>query len=216
MAGVPSTTEFPAATDWYAWLTEAQQHYYRVFATHCPYVLMTAPTLLTSADSGVTYAMPSSVVPLAVELYDRLNGRLLRAGAYWDVGADYVWEGTKIRFPGNKAKTFTSGPYLRYVAPPTTIDGSTAPTLQPDNARTLLVAHAVGLWAERGGMRDPSVFWTRERKMAWGDPEVPGDVGIVGALKLQNPWLGTMATGNQSTLTGLDVLDTGSGYVAIP
>jgi len=213
---VPSTTEFPATADWYAWITEAQAYYYGVFATHCPWFLLTAPTLLVSADGGYTYPMPSSTHVLHVELYDSKGGRLLRAGAYWDTGADYVWEGNRIRFPNNKAKTYSDGPYVRYVAEPGDIDGSTAPTLVPDYARMLLVDHAVALWSERGGMRDPTPFWLRERKRAWGDPQTPGDVGILGNLKLQNPFLGSMATGNQTTLTGLDMLNTGSGYVAIP
>jgi len=216
-SGVPSTTEFPATADWYAWLTEAQAFYYGVWATHCPWFLMSGPTLLTSSDSGATYPLPSSTRVLAVEIYDtNPNGRLLRPGAYWDAGADYVWEGNQIRIPLGKTKTWSSGPYARYVAEPGDIDGSTAPTLQPDYARILLVDHAVALWAERGGMRDPTPFWLRERKRTWGDPQTPGDIGIVGALKLQNPFLGSMATGNQSTLTGLDILNTGSGYVAMP
>ena len=214
-SGVPTTTEFPADTDWYAWLTEAQAYYYGVWSTHCPYYLMTAPTLLTSADSGVTYVMPSSTHVLAVELYDKKDGRLLKCGAYWDTNADYIWEGNKIRFPGGKAKTFSGGPYLRYVAEPGDVAAATEPTLNPEYARVLLVDHAVALWAERGGMRDPAPFWMRERKRAWGDPATPGDFGIIGNLKLQNPFIGASAIGNQSTLSGLDTLNTGSGYVGI-
>ena len=215
-SGVPSTTEFPADTDWYAWLTEAAGYYTSVWATHCPWFLMSAPTLLTSADGGYTYPLPTSTRVLAVEIYDtNPRGRLLRAGAFWDPGADYVWEGNQIRIPQGKTKTWSGGPYARYVAEPGDVAAATEPTLQPDYARILLVDHAVALWSERGGMRDPAPFWQRERKRAWGDPTMPGDVGIIGNLKLQNPFLGSMATGNQTTLTGLETLDTGSGYAAI-
>jgi hypothetical protein len=214
-AGIPSTTEFPTTAQAYTYLRDGQSYYYGVFATHCPWYLMAAPTLLTSSDSGVTYVMPSSTHVLAVEVYDSLNGRLLRPCSYWDRGGDYVWEGNRIRMPGSVAKTFSGGPYVRYIAEPTDLEGSTAPTLMPDHARVLIVAHAVTTWAGRGGMRDARPFKEAEKSLAWGDPDRPGDIGIIGALKLQNPFLGSTATSSRALVSGLQAIDTGAGYSAL-
>jgi hypothetical protein len=85
----------------------------------------------------------------------------------------------------------------------------------PDHARVLIVAHAVTTWAGRGGMRDARPFKEAEKSLAWGDPDRPGDIGIIGALKLQNPFLGATATSSRALVSGLQAIDTGSGYSAL-
>ena len=202
-----------ADADWYAFLTEAQVYWYAQFATFVPHVLMGAPTLMTSADSGVTYTFSSSVTPLAVEVYDKLNGFPLRPGAYWDAAADYVWESSKIRMTRSRARTFSSGPYARYITPPTVIDGSTAPTLLPDYTRILLVYRALIDWAERGGMR-PSEYWRAKEQDAWsGNPQL-GTLGFLGTLKYQN-YLAGAASVAASNVGDLSTIDTGEGYTPL-
>lgn len=205
LAERPSSDEEMADSDWYALLTDAQHHYYRQFATYCPNILLSAPTLLTSSDGGYTYAMPSSAVPLYVEVYDAQNGRILQPGAYFDSNADYVWEGTRLRIPKGQTKTFDSGPYVRYIASPSDISGSTEPTLVPASARMLLVYRAAREWAMQGGYRDPSVYERAEDRL-WGD--------LLTTLKSANPFYGMAAVPAQA-VDSFTYLATVNGYSAI-
>lgn len=207
---VPSTATFPVSTDWYAWLTEAQAQWYDTFSAQVPYILMGAPQTLTTADSGATYTFPSSVTPLAVEVYDG-NYRLLKPTAFYDTGGDYVWEGNKIRFPHSEKRPNTY--YARYITPPDVIDGSTPPTLVPAHARRLLVFTALHAWASDTAATAPERF-ERMIQRAWFGNPVVGDVGILGALKNQNFFMGGTAL---STGTGgiMDNVSTGAGYVVV-
>lgn len=213
----PSTDESLTDAIGYQLLTEGQAHWTNTIAAQAPWVLMGAPTLLVSTDSGTTYpfidASSNSIAPLAVEIYDALAGRLLKNGAFWDSSADYVWEGTKIRFPRGVTKTFSGGPYARYILPPTAISASIAPTLKPDHARLLIVYRAAALWASRGGMRDPTPYYAAE-KLYWLGDFGTGDVGLLGALKNQNPFLGgaALTTGVGGILDGVS---TGTGYQVV-
>ncbi len=179
---------------------------------------MTAPTLMTSADSNETYTFGNdadsvALVPLAVVIYAKKDGRILRPGTYWDNAADYVWEGDRIRFARGKVKAFSDGPYARFITPPGEISGSIEPTLKPKRARALLVYRAVALWATRGGIRDPQPYFDMEERTWVGRPEV-GDYGLLGQLKMQNPFQGLEAFGAQS-LGILEGVDDGSGYSAL-
>jgi len=194
-------------------LTDAQTFFYQEFAVHVPWLLMGAMQTLTTSDSGATYVIPSSVTPLAVEIYSSATGNLLRPGPYWDANADYVWEGAKIRIPRGKTKTWSGGPVARYITPSGVIDGSTAPTLTPTHARLLLVYRACATWARRGGMRDPRPFLAAEQELWYGDPNA-GRIGLLGALKMQNPFYGSAAYSAGEELTGVEHVDTGSGYSA--
>jgi hypothetical protein len=214
LAKLPSTDTSMTDANWYSFLTEAQSLWYSNFVSQAPWWLMGAPTLLTSADSGVTYTFGAGVYPLAVELYETLDGRLMKPCSYADRSGDYVWEGDNIRFPGNDAKTFSDGPYARWVAPPGAIAAATEPTLQPAHARILLVYRAVALWAATGNLRDPGVFFALEKSAWMGRPEV-GDIGILGLLKTQNPFLGASAYASDWSGSLLQSVSTGSGYRAI-
>lgn len=168
---------------WYTLLSNAQHKAYRLFATHCPHVLMTAPTAMTSSDGGYTYGTPGGVYPLGLaELRHGRNGALLTPGADFSDAADFVWEGNQIRIPGGRTRTFANGLYIRYVAPPSSISASVEPTLTPDWARILLVYDAVAEWAGQGNVRDPSIWVEKYTKAAYGDGV---DIGILGALKGQ-------------------------------
>lgn len=205
LAQRPAVDEQMADPDWYALLTEAQAAWFSTIAAQAPWVLVGAPTLMTTADGGETYTFPSGIMPFYAEVYDAKDGRLLRPCHYTDSSGDYVWEGENIRFPRGITKSFPAGPYARYVAPPGVLDGTNQPTLQPPHARLLLVYRSAALWAERGGMRDPSPFLLLEKNFWLGNPQT-GEVGLLGLLKSQNPWLGTGAFRESQTVTGLNYL----------
>lgn len=172
---------------WYALLTEAEQHYKPVFAAHYPGPMYEPPTLMVTHDGGLTYELPNGIFPLGqMEIYARKNGDLLVPGAYWDPHADYVQEGAIIRMTRGRARVFADGPYARYVTPPGVIDAETDSTIQPPFARRVLVYHALALWAARGGYQDPAVWEAREQQALFGNPLIPGDIGILGQLKTQN------------------------------
>ena len=204
-----------ADADWYALLTEAQAEWYATFATYVPFVLMGAPTAMSTADSGATYTFSSSVYPTGgLEVYDSATGRLLRPAAYWESAGDYVWEGNKIRITKGGTRSFTGGPVARYITPPTTIDGSTAPTLKPDECRILLVHRALIKWATLSALQDPEK-WERAEQKAWmGDP-ANGQVGFLGQLKTQNLFMGSAGYAGGEYTDGLAYLHTVSGYTAI-
>ena len=215
LAQRPSTDQQQSDADWFSFLGESQDHWVGQFALHCPWVLMGAPTQLTSADSNETYTFGTdadgdNLVPLAVVVYAKKDGRILRPGTYWDSAADYVWEGDKIRFARGKTKDFTDGPFARFITPPGEISASIEPTLKPKRARILLVYHAVALWASRGGIRNPQTYFDLEERAWVGRPEI-GDYGLLGQLKLQNPFGGLEAFG-ASSLGILEGVDDGSGY----
>lgn len=173
-------------TVWYQFLTTGQAKWYEIIATHAPHVLYGAPELLTTADSGATYTFASTPFPGGqIELRESRGGPLLTIGAEWDSGADFTWEGNQLRTPDGRTRTFSAGPYARYVAAPTAIDASTEPTLKPPAARRLIVLDACAQAAVRMGSHDPATFRDMEQRAAWGDPMSPGDVGIMGALRTQ-------------------------------
>lgn len=182
MANLPATDESMVAAKWYRRLTEAQQHWFRIFATHVPWVLWSEPVLLTTSDSGATYDLPSAGI-MGVRLRDGRSGTLLTGGQDWMDDVDYIVTGSKIRFPGGRTRTFAQGPYAHYIAPPGDLTAAIEPTLLPEDARVLLVYHACQLWASQGGLRDPNFYSALEQKAAWGDPASPGHIGIIPALK---------------------------------
>lgn len=215
LAQRPATDEQVSDADWYRHLTKGNEYWVGQFAVHMPWVMMGAPTLLTSTDSGETYPFPDDadsvpIVPLAVELYDTKTGRLLRPGTYHDSGADYVWEGDKIRFPKGKTKTYSDGPYARFVTPPGLVSAAVEPTLKPKRARQLIVYRAVVMWASQGGFRDPQPYRDLETEAWYGDP-LSGKVGLLGEIKLQNPFQGVEAIVATDVLLK-DLIDDGTGY----
>jgi hypothetical protein len=215
LAQRPTTDEQVSDADWYLYLTQGQEYWMGQLVNHCPWTNMTAPTLLTSGDSGYTYPFENDadsvpIVPLAVELYESATGRLLRPGTYHDSGADYVWEGDRIRIPKGGTKTWTDGPYARYVKPPNNITASVEPVLKPKRARKLVVYRAVILWASSGGFRDPQPFRDLEDEAWYGDP-MKGKLGLLGELKLQNPFQGVEAIQASDVLLK-DLIDDGTGY----
>ena len=211
--GGPTTTEFPTDADAYQFISDAQVKWVSTIASIAPHHMYGAPTLLASADGGYTYDFTSEPIG-QVEIYESATGRLLRQGPYWDPNADYVWEGDRIRIPDGKTKSFSSGPYARYVAAPTVIAAATEPTLLPKAARLLLIPEACGICATRGGMRDPRPFFELAYRMWYGNPVV-GDHGILGMLKGETAFGGAEAYAAGGEISGLEFVDRGSGYTAI-
>jgi hypothetical protein len=277
----PSVDQEMTVSRWYRLLTEAQNHWLTMLATHAPESQYGPSTVLVTKDAGFSYLFPDAnvtaawasakaytvgqkiyetvsdtiqmctvagtsagaaptwntletgttvdntitwtnmgsrfVFPLGdVEVRAFANGRLLRPGVDWDPACDYVPAGNLIRFPNSRARTYgTGGPVARYVPPARVIDANTQPIIQPGGARILLVHHACMLWAAKGALRDPTYF-ENLLKMAWaGNPDIPGDLGWVGALKLQFLFAGAAAFPAGSSIDNWwRFIDDGSGYSA--
>ena len=196
---------------WYIYLTDAQLYWMTQLATHCPSSQYGASEKLTSSDSNYSYDFPNNVTPIGhVELRKSPTGALMIPGAEWDHGADFVVQQNKIRFPGSKAKAFTDGPYARYVAVPGDLDADNEPVGAPEGVRILYCYRAVAMWARRGGLRDPRPFEEEEARLAWGDPQLAGDLGMIGALKQQYAFQGSEAFGQNARW--YDGINDGSGY----
>ncbi len=161
----PTADESLGSTELYAFLGEAQQRVTGLIATHCPEAMYGAPTLMTTSDSGVTYTFGSdaatggNISPIGhIEIRSSPTGPMIPPGSDWDTTTlSYLFESDKIRFPGQKSRTFADGPYARFVTMPGLLNASNAPTLKPIFARELLVFDA----AERAAVRlgtDPSMY----------------------------------------------------------
>jgi hypothetical protein len=160
LARVSSNASYPVAADWYDFLTQAENEIKTELASTLPNVIVAAPVLMTTPDNGATYVFGT----------DADNNELYPIGACqvfasltdiptnpFTPGVDYLMEGYRIRWLNNQTRTFTNGPYARFVPPTFTINASTEPTLPP-MARLLLVYKAVAIYASSGGQQDPSPY----------------------------------------------------------
>lgn len=186
----------------YSLLGDAQLFWVELLAVQCPWLLLTAPTKMLTADNGLTYTFPNGVTPMKAEIYDAPGGRKMIPGAAWSAASDYIWEGNKIRFPLAALRTFADGPYARYIVPPGVLDAGNAPTLTPDYARALLAPRAAIIWARRGGFRDPQPYVNEENDIWYGEPQ-RGKIGLLGMFKTQNPDAGAAAIRREQGLTGI-------------
>jgi hypothetical protein len=184
----PDTDESLTDAQIYRLLTLAQQQVSSDVATLFPRFLMNAPVLMTTSDGGITYTISGTgedgetVAPLGhAEVYATSAGYELYGSTYGGGGGDVVFEGTKIRMPQGRTGTYGSGPYIRYVSTPGTLNASTQPTLHP-LVRPLLVPQALKLWAMRGGQRDPAPYVSLYDQV-WRGPSGLG--GLLGALSTQ-------------------------------
>ena len=165
-ANRPTTDESTTDAQIYRLLTLAQQMETEWLAATFPGIMMTAPTLMVTADGGLTYTLSTNDedglddFPFGhAELYaTNPSGRELYGSTYGSPSGDFVFEGSTVRAPGGTAGSFSSGPYIRYVAVPGTLNAATEPTLKPAFARPLITYRALVMWANRGGMRDARPF----------------------------------------------------------
>lgn len=187
----PDTDQAYSDAQLYRLLTLAQVDVVNSVAAQFPRALMEAPTLMTSADGGLTYTVDAldadgeAVQPFGhAEVYAKLNGGELYGSTYGAGEQDVVFEGGRIRLPGARARTFSAGPYIRYVKPCPDISASSEPVLQPKDARILIVYRALVLAQSRGGLRDTS--WARELyDRAWAGSPATGELGFLGRYATQ-------------------------------
>lgn len=148
LAARPTSDEYSDAAK-YNWLALAQDEVYQTVAAKCPHVLYGAPTTLTTVDSK-TFTFGTNVLPMGhVELYVHLSDI---PDSPLTEGVDYLSEGLTIRIPNDRH--FRSDTiYARYVPTPAAIASGQAPSLQPPQARELIVFKAVEFFGMRGALR---------------------------------------------------------------
>jgi hypothetical protein len=156
----------------YQVLADAQEQVYTEFSPMVPHVFVSPPLQLTTTDGGQTYTFGQDVYPFGhVEVYaEEGAGRPLYATTYDDRGGDFVIEGALIRTPGNQTRTYSRGPFARYVGFPPRITAAVAPSLQPPGARELILYRALVLAADvPNGEMDPTPWEVRytDAKQRW-------------------------------------------------
>lgn len=189
-------------------LSEAQDYWMEILASTFPDANYGAPVQLTTADGGLTYTFGNDlearpIFPMGhLEIRETRNGRLLIPSADWGNG-DFVIEGDRIRIPNGKTRTFSNGPWARFVSPPTKISATVEPVMKPARARKLIVLRAAIIWATNGNLRDPA-GWERQEAVTWGV--------IANALATQFHLQGAPAVDDDSD-DWWKTIDTGAGYV---
>ena len=156
----------------YMWIADAQEAVYTELSAMAPSAFVGAPVQLTSADGGVTWTFGAGVYPLGhVEVYaQESGGRALLASSYGTIGGDFIIEGDTIRTPGNRTRTYSSGPWARFTAFPTRISASDEPSLSPDAARELILWKALENAAEVSNGAMDATVWTakyQDAKRRW-------------------------------------------------
>lgn len=131
-------------------------------AQYCPRALVQAPTLMATADSGLTFTFGTDANGNAIEPFGQMQ--LYRQQTDFpdfplECGVDYAWEGSRIRMMNYvaQASAFPSGaPYYYGMIPTTAVDGT--PTITPADKRVLTVNYACSAYARAGGAFDPSPY----------------------------------------------------------
>lgn len=203
----PATDEALSDAQLYSFLTEAQQRVVGMIAANCPEAMYGEPTLLTTADDGLTYTFGTDVD--AAEIFalgqvelrsGKSSGRVILPGTDWnDTTERFIFDGTKIRWPGQRTRTFTDGPYARFITPPNVVSASIEPTLVPRYARILMVYDAQAR-AERRLKQDYTISEEIFNR-TWFNPET--NEGILPALLKQYHNQGLMSEGDTMGGTGL-------------
>lgn len=187
---IPAVRQFPADADVYGYLTEAQDQVITEISSHAPRALMGAPKAMITDDSGQTWSFGADtdgrpIFPMGhAEVYAAVGGQEMYASTYGDQDGDIVFEGDHVRIPGARSKAWSSGPWARFVAPSTYLDTGTNPIIKPANAGLLILYRALVLWANSGGLKDPSPYEANYQR-AWAGNSTTGEVGFLGMYKLQ-------------------------------
>lgn len=149
-AGRASSDQVDAATK-YRKLSQGQQRVVGEIAAIYPQALYAAPAAMTTTDRKV-YTFGTSggepIVPDGVKVYHSLNDV---PDDPYAPGVDYLDEGTQIRWPNNRTGPATL--YYQGIPPLADIAADSAPSLQPKEARELIVIRAVELWAAENNRR---------------------------------------------------------------
>lgn len=191
-------------TDIYRYLTDGQLYWLGQFMNHFPRLNWETWEKMTAAADKKSFTFDTT--PLgSVEVYaSERGGPPLRAGAPWDMTADFYWDGQDtIRIPGDRPREFANGPWARFVPRPPDIAANVEPILQPLEARLLIVYHAASQWAHEGGLENPETFEDLADSL-WNGKR-PGDNGLLGTLKQRfgssshggyNPWYKSLDLSN--------------------
>lgn len=167
--------------DLYELLTEGMRYVQGIMAAHGLDQNAISETA-TTADSGLTYTITGEPVGQVIAR-DGPSGITLILGPESDPATDLVWEGTTFRAPDAEPRLFTEGLIVRYTPEHPAMSASVEPTLTPIRGRLAAIYRAAELWMDRGGYRDATVFANKAAKVLFGDPQIPGDIGIIGVRK---------------------------------
>lgn len=147
---------------WFQYLGDAQTDINERIAVNCPDVAYGPPTRLTTSDGGLTYVFGNDadgnpIVPMGqIELRASPTGVYLLPGNDWDA-TTYVYlldsnssRVPVIRFPGQRTRTFSNGPWARFMVPTLQITTTASVvTLKPFTARRLIPIRAAIYGAQR-------------------------------------------------------------------
>lgn len=143
----------------YDFATEAQDRVVKLLATFAPDAMWTAPTALSTADSGKTFTFGTDVDAasiFAMGHYRVYDSRSAIPDNPLIAGIDFTVEGTLIRIPNNSTRAFSDGgtPWVQWVSPSNVVTSATQPTL-PKIARMAMISDGARRAAERLD-QDPS------------------------------------------------------------
>lgn len=162
----PATDTSVTDDMWFDWMTEAQGPVFNDLFSRFPAVQWSQATLLTTTDGGYTYQFPTDAggdpsYPMGfAEVFPTLASIPDSPLVY---GEDYEVEGYLLRIPGRRRRTFTAGPYARYVSrPDVAITATVNPLLFPKESRMLLVWKALESWAARPGSGADPTYYTQQ------------------------------------------------------
>lgn len=154
-------TEYPAAADWYDFLRDGENRAKHDLGAIVPEVLYNAPTLLTSADGGITYTFGTDAGSNAIAPIGHVRvfpSKACHPFAPLVSGVEYVFEGTKIRMVENTPVTWADGPYAQWIAPTLQIDGASNTFTLPVQLRMMAIYDAARRYAESGAVQDASPY----------------------------------------------------------
>lgn len=193
----PATDASMPDANWYSFLTEAQPDVFSDLFTRHPCLQYSAPVQMYSLDDGATYVFgvdaaadlirPMGQTQIFANLRDIPDNPLR-------VGDDYMIEGSLIRIPNARYRTFAAGPYARFVAmPDVAIDGTHNPVLYPKHARMMLVWKALEYWAARPGSGASPVYFMQKydsaRDAMWIELATTyNNQGAEGAMEYNRWW----------------------------
>jgi hypothetical protein len=168
----------------YGLLSNGQRRVAGMVASLAPWTNYGAPEALTTSDGGYTYTFTSQPIGV-IEIREGRSGAVLLPAVDWDGSDGYLIEQGRVRWPNGRTRSFASGLYARYMPMPSVISAVSEPTLMPVELRLAVVYDAVSEWAMQGGYRDPAPFQRLRQQVLYGDPTQPGDIGLLGALRVQ-------------------------------
>jgi hypothetical protein len=151
-------------------LADAQEQVYGEFMPIAPWAFVSIPWKMSSPDGGRTYEIPGWMYGHAEIYAQESGGRALYGCSYGDRAGDFVFEGSRIRMPGNVPRQFADGPYVRSAWMPGRISDSRAPDLMPDEARELILWKAMVLATGIAAAMIDSAPWEKryaEAKERW-------------------------------------------------